>query len=104
MHGIGFVEVSSFKSDFLLSFHCYFVLLCVWKRSTIVSKVNFVQLNVQNVMFLKYQTGMLLKCISNRYTDFTHSCTSVVKSTNATGSLSPVLISFIVLAKLNPNE
>lgn len=47
---------------------------------------------------------MLLKCISNGYTDFTDSCASVVKSTNATVSLSPVLISFIVFEKLNPNE
>ncbi len=43
---------------------------------------------------------VLLKCISNSYTDFTDSCTSIVKSTNATVSLSPVLISFIVFCKI----
>lgn len=103
MHGKGFVKLP-FKSDFFFFFISF--LFCLTLCVEIIGKGQrtiLFNLMCKNLKFLKYQTGAA-KCISNSDTDFTDSCTSIVKSTNATISLSPVLISFIVFAKLNSNE
>lgn len=97
MHGIGFIQLYSLNQIFF--FHFYFVLFCVWIWCNFCCNLSMWKMwcswNIKQV---------LLKCISNSFTDFTDSCTSIVKSTNATLSYGPVLMSFIVFAKCNPNE